>query len=40
MEDEAATVNNDDRKTLDDANIHGGMPPNFDKKVLSDVECG
>ena len=38
MEDEAVTVNSDDRKTLDNAKIHGGVPPNFDKKVVSDVE--
>ena len=23
---------------LDSATIHGGIPPNFDKKVVSDVE--
>ena len=38
MEDKAVTVNNDDRKTLYDTKIHGGIPPNFDKKVVSDVE--
>ena len=38
MEDEAVSVDNDDRKTLDDAEIHGGIPPNFDKEVVSDVE--
>ena len=38
MEDKAVTVNNDNRKTLDDAKIHGGIHPNFDKNVLSDVE--
>ena len=38
MEDETVTVDSDDRKTLDDVKLHGGKPPNFDKKVVSDVE--
>ena len=38
MEYKAVTVDKDDRKTLDNTTIHGGIPPNFDKKVVSDVE--
>ena len=38
MEDKAVTVNNDNRKTFDDAKNHGGIPPNFDKKVVSYVD--
>ena len=38
MEDEAVTVTMMTEKTLDDAKIHSGIPPNFDKKVVSDVE--
>ena len=38
MEDEAVTVDIDDRKTLDNTKFHVGIPPNFDKKVVSDVE--
>ena len=38
MEDEGVTVNNDNWKTLDDTKICGGIPPNFVKKVVSDVE--
>ena len=38
MEDKAVTVHNDNRKALDSAKIYGGIPPNFDKKVVCDVE--
>ena len=42
MDDKAVTVSNDNRKTIDNAKITGGITPNFDKKVFSDgelVEC-
>ena len=38
MDEEDVTVINDDRKTIDNAKITGGIPPNFDKKVVSDEE--
>ena len=38
MEDEAGSVYPDIRKSLDDIKIDGGIPTNFDKKVISDIE--
>ena len=38
MDNRAVTVINGDRKTIDDTNITSGIPPNFDKKVVSDEE--
>ena len=36
MEHQAVTGNNDDGKSIDDSKISCGIPPNFDKKVVSD----
>ena len=38
MEDQAVTGDNDDGKSIDNSKITGGIPPNFDKKVVSDKE--
>ena len=38
MEDKAGPVYSDVRKSLDNIKIDGGIPPNFDKKVISDIE--
>ena len=38
MEDEAGSTYPDIRKSLDDIKIDGGIPPNFDKRVISDIE--
>ena len=38
MEDEAGSAYSDIRKSLDDTKIDGGIPPNFDKKFISDRE--
>ena len=38
MDTEAVTAINDNRKTIDNAKITSGIPPNFDQKVVSDEE--
>ena len=38
MEDKVGFVYPGVRKSLDDIKIDGGIPPNFDKKVISDIE--
>ena len=38
MEDKACSVYPDIRKSLDDVKIDGDILPNFDKKVMSDIE--
>ena len=38
MEDKAGSVYPDVRRSLDNIKIDGGKPPNFDKKVISDIE--
>ena len=38
MEDEAVSVYHDDRKSLDNTKIDGGVPPNVDKEVIHDIE--
>ena len=38
MEDKAGSVYPDVRKSLHNIKIDGGIPPNFDKKVISDIE--
>ena len=38
MEEKAGSDCPDVRKSLDNIKIDGGIPPNFDKKVISDIE--
>ena len=38
MEDKAGSVYPDIRKSLDNIKIDGGISPNFDKKVISDID--
>ena len=38
MENKAGSVYPDVRKSFDDIKIDGDIPPNFDKKVISDIE--
>ena len=36
MDHQAVTGDNDNGKSIDDSKITGGIPPNVDKKVVSD----
>ena len=38
MKHKVVTGNNDDRRSIDDSKITGGIPSYFDKKVVSDEE--